>query len=57
MLVAAIDKLATGNIIRDLLRLPELPGERSLPRSNYLEGERVWVPPLGRMVVSQMLGH
>ena len=57
MLVAAVDELTTGDVIRDLLRLPELSGERPLPRCHHLERKRVWVLPLGRMVVGQMLGH
>ena len=57
MLIAAIDKLATGHIIGNPLGLPELPGKRSFSCRGHLEGECVKVPPLVRMVQGQVLGH
>ena len=57
VLVAAVGEQTAGDVIGDLLSLPELPGERPLPRCHHLERRRVWVLPLGRMVVGQMLGH
>ena len=45
------NELATGNVIRDLLRFPELPGQRPLSRCHHLEHKRVWILPLGRVVI------
>ena len=42
VLVTADDELATGYFIRDILSLPQLPGQRSLPSCHYLKGECLW---------------
>ena len=57
MLIAAIYELATGNIIRNLLCLSELPGQRPLPSCHHLKGECLRVLPLSRVVVGQVLCH
>ena len=57
VLITAVDELAAGDVIRDLLRLPKLPGQRPLPSCHHLKGEYLWVLPLSRMVVGQVLGH
>ena len=57
MLIAAIDELATGDVIGDFLSLPELPGQGPLPCRHHLEGELVLVLDLGRVVLGQVLSH
>ena len=46
VLITAVDKLATGDVIRDLLRLPELPGQGPLACRHYLEREGIFVSSL-----------
>ena len=53
MLIAAIDELATGDVIGYLLSFPELSGQGPLPRRHHLEREHVLVLDLGRVVLGQ----
>ena len=57
MLIAAIDELATGDVIGYLLSLSELPGQGPLPRRHHLEREHVLVLNLGRVMLGQVLRH
>ena len=57
MLVAAIDELATGDVIGNLLGLSELPGQGPLTRCHHLEREHVLVLDLGRVMLGQVLRH
>ena len=57
MLIAAIDELATGDVIGYLLSFPELSGQGPLPRRHHLEREHVLVLDLGRVVLGQVLRH
>ena len=57
MLITAVDELAAGDVIRDLLRLPQLPGQRPLPSCQHLKGEHVYILLLGRVFLGQVLGH
>ena len=50
VLTAAVDELTTGDVIGDLLRLPQLPGQRPLPSGHHLEGKYFRVLPLSRVV-------
>ena len=56
MLVAAIDELATdtGDVIGNLLSLPELSGQWLLTRRHHLDGEHVH---LGWVMLVQVLRH
>ena len=55
MFIAAIDELATGDVVGDLLCLPELPGQGPLTRRHHLEREHVFVPDLGWVMLVQVL--
>ena len=55
--IAAVYELAAGDVVCDLLSLPKLPGQWSLPCCHHLKGKSVHIPPLGRVVELQMLGH
>ena len=57
VLIAAIDELAARDVIRDLLRLPQLPGQWPLPCRDHHKGERINILPLGRVVNCQVLSH
>ena len=57
MLVATVNELTTGDVIGDLLGLPELSGKRPLSRCHHLEHKCVGVLPLGRVAIGQMLSH
>ena len=57
VLIASVDELAAGDVVCDLLRLPQLPGQWPLPCCHHLKGKSVHIPPLGRVVELQMLGH
>ena len=57
MLIAAIDELATGDVIGYLLSFPELSGQGPLPRRHHLEREHVLDLDLGRVMLGQVLCH
>merc|ERR1711911_214808 len=57
VLIAAIYELAARDVIRDLLRLPQLPGQWPLPCRDHRKGERINILPLGRVVNCQVLSH
>ena len=57
MFITAVDELATGDVICDLLRLPQLPGQRSLPSCQHFKGEHVYILLLGWVFLGQVLGH
>ena len=57
MFITAVDELATGNVICDLLGLPQLPGQRPLPSCQHFKGEHIYIFLLGRVVLGQVLGH
>ena len=57
MLIAAVDELPAADVTGDLLRLPELPGQGPFSCRHHLEGERVLVSDLVRVMLGQMLSH
>ena len=57
MLIAAIDKLPAAHIIGYLLSLSQLPGQGPLPCRHHLEGERVKLLHLGRVMLGKVLRH
>ena len=57
VLIAAVYELAAGDVIRDFLRFPQLPGQWSLPCCHHLKGKRIHILPLCRVVHCQVLGH
>ena len=57
MFVLAINELATGDVIGNLLSLSDLPGQGPLACCHHLERKDVFVPDLGRVVLGQVLRH
>ena len=57
MLIPAIDQLPAGDVVGDLLGLPQLSGQGPLSCCRHIEGEHAFVFHLVRVVLGQVLSH